>query len=593
MTQQIINVGAYPNDGAGDPIRTSFQKTNANFTELYTGAGVYYPQTTQEASVGVVPTNFNYPVGNVLRYGADPTHNQECIAAFQAAVNVCNLAQVPILVPSGYYYVKGPVIVSGSYFNIQGQDPQSTIIAGVPPASQVLPDLSNYFGSYVCHYNVPSTDLSYPTANYTGPMSGSAFYFTSLIYSSVFENIEFNGYKFALAFLETHAAPTFTNLFAGFVNALVFCYKGSQLYTYVNCSTRGGPVHISSATCFPDGSPYAGQDGYYTDGFSYTSTNSQSSAGGQDLTWADNTHFANPYFDTWFINSILRPTVPSTSAGTTDYVYPFDVSNVVCKPSGWAICYIPFRNPRDAYTYTIVNPNLAAAGTYGMGCVNTSIIGMVINGYQWEAVNVIFLQQHFIFGSINALYIQNVNTTTNVLAQVPFYTLTGQGYSSGRTAIDNTNTTFINCKITPPTYNGTTLPITTGFASNSNAVPGSVAGQVILLGQNTANSSTGYDSRADGDIVVTLGPQNGGLVSNDTTPVDAWNFSCTLPIKMPDGYFHRRLSMQGNGTLTSGILNVNVLNLATGETDYGQFYMQFGNNPFSLTTSAATNNGDQ
>lgn len=35
MAQQIINVGAAPNDGAGDPIRTSFIKCNNNFGELY------------------------------------------------------------------------------------------------------------------------------------------------------------------------------------------------------------------------------------------------------------------------------------------------------------------------------------------------------------------------------------------------------------------------------------------------------------------------------------------------------------------------------------------------------------------------------
>ena len=36
MTQQIINVGAAPNDGTGDQLRTSFDKCNQNFTELYT-----------------------------------------------------------------------------------------------------------------------------------------------------------------------------------------------------------------------------------------------------------------------------------------------------------------------------------------------------------------------------------------------------------------------------------------------------------------------------------------------------------------------------------------------------------------------------
>jgi len=35
MTQEIINIGAQPNDGEGDPLRTAFQKINNNFTQLY------------------------------------------------------------------------------------------------------------------------------------------------------------------------------------------------------------------------------------------------------------------------------------------------------------------------------------------------------------------------------------------------------------------------------------------------------------------------------------------------------------------------------------------------------------------------------
>ena len=38
MTQQVINVGAAPNDGTGDPLRTAYIKTNDNFTELYSRA---------------------------------------------------------------------------------------------------------------------------------------------------------------------------------------------------------------------------------------------------------------------------------------------------------------------------------------------------------------------------------------------------------------------------------------------------------------------------------------------------------------------------------------------------------------------------
>lgn len=35
MAQQIIGIGASANDGTGDPLRTAFDKSNDNFTELY------------------------------------------------------------------------------------------------------------------------------------------------------------------------------------------------------------------------------------------------------------------------------------------------------------------------------------------------------------------------------------------------------------------------------------------------------------------------------------------------------------------------------------------------------------------------------
>ena len=40
MTQQIIDTGAQPDDGQGDPLRTAFSYTNDNFTEIYTAGPV-------------------------------------------------------------------------------------------------------------------------------------------------------------------------------------------------------------------------------------------------------------------------------------------------------------------------------------------------------------------------------------------------------------------------------------------------------------------------------------------------------------------------------------------------------------------------
>ena len=39
MAKQTINIGASPNDGTGTPLRTAFDYTNQNFTELYTAVG--------------------------------------------------------------------------------------------------------------------------------------------------------------------------------------------------------------------------------------------------------------------------------------------------------------------------------------------------------------------------------------------------------------------------------------------------------------------------------------------------------------------------------------------------------------------------
>lgn len=57
MAQQVINVGAAPNDGTGDPLRTAMTKANANFSELYTRAvlqRVYFTTTTESQTTAAI-----------------------------------------------------------------------------------------------------------------------------------------------------------------------------------------------------------------------------------------------------------------------------------------------------------------------------------------------------------------------------------------------------------------------------------------------------------------------------------------------------------------------------------------------------------
>ena len=65
MAREIINVGAAPNDGTGDPLRTAYIKTNNNFGELYSRAQTTPPSSLfgslgDEAGMYAYDTNYFY-----------------------------------------------------------------------------------------------------------------------------------------------------------------------------------------------------------------------------------------------------------------------------------------------------------------------------------------------------------------------------------------------------------------------------------------------------------------------------------------------------------------------------------------------------
>ena len=103
MTQQIIYVGAAPNDGDGDPIRTAFIKTNDNFTQLYTRAQVAAPSTL----TGNVGDQLGYyaPTSNYFYYCfANYTGNSVIWAQIQSSGNIAatkiqngtSLVEIPV-----------------------------------------------------------------------------------------------------------------------------------------------------------------------------------------------------------------------------------------------------------------------------------------------------------------------------------------------------------------------------------------------------------------------------------------------------------------------------------------------------------------
>lgn len=71
MAQQTIGVGSGGNDGTGDPLRTAFEKCNANFTELFGAL----------STIGIsVPSSAAAP-GNAGQVAYDSSYIYVCVAA--------------------------------------------------------------------------------------------------------------------------------------------------------------------------------------------------------------------------------------------------------------------------------------------------------------------------------------------------------------------------------------------------------------------------------------------------------------------------------------------------------------------------------
>jgi len=131
MPQQIINVGATPDNGLGDPLRTAFIKTNSNFSELY------------NSPTGGVAQNVYY----VSKSGLDSNSGNSLGQAFltiRRAVEVAsnyitnNPAQrVCIFVKAGDYTENNPILVTPN-ITIWGDNLRSVTVRPSNPALDIF-----------------------------------------------------------------------------------------------------------------------------------------------------------------------------------------------------------------------------------------------------------------------------------------------------------------------------------------------------------------------------------------------------------------------------------------------------------------------
>lgn len=101
MAQQTINVGASANDGTGSPLRTAFQFTNSNFTELYAalGGGTGLPGATNQvlfnngtaiagdAGMTYNPSTDTMTLVNLVLSGTFAARNGDTPSAIRAAAS--------------------------------------------------------------------------------------------------------------------------------------------------------------------------------------------------------------------------------------------------------------------------------------------------------------------------------------------------------------------------------------------------------------------------------------------------------------------------------------------------------------------------
>lgn len=85
-TQEIINIGTSPNDGAGDPLRVAFEKINNNFTSLFATfvntSNTFTVGNTSNQLIFETPVN-TFTMGQMYIYTADAaTEESQTIQLF-------------------------------------------------------------------------------------------------------------------------------------------------------------------------------------------------------------------------------------------------------------------------------------------------------------------------------------------------------------------------------------------------------------------------------------------------------------------------------------------------------------------------------
>ena len=158
MSQQYINIGSTPNDGLGDPIRTAFQKTNDNFSQLFPIANVVAIIGNGISVTGNV--SGNYFIGNgAFLTGISSTYGNANVANYLPTFSG-NLTSLNNITATGNIITSGAISVAGNVTadNLVGNLSNGTSRVSIASSGNVSVGVGP-FGTTVLNINT-STGIS-------------------------------------------------------------------------------------------------------------------------------------------------------------------------------------------------------------------------------------------------------------------------------------------------------------------------------------------------------------------------------------------------------------------------------------------------
>ena len=251
------------------------------------------------------------------------------------------------LTPGKNYRIKTSIIVQ-SWVRLVGQG--ATLTGGITGYDRITNSIPT----------IPSD------SDVAGQTAGACFIDNTASYLYTVDGLEFQDLhlsNFRFGMVSKCLAwnfPIFKHVFWENCNVGFFAYQGAHNPQFIGSGCGGGgagTTFIGGATCYSTNHPYKNTDNFFTDGLMYDYEDGRIRDGATP----------NPWFDSWFQQSIFRGSTGSYPVGKSNYTYPLNSFAAATTPSGRNI-WVPQRNGRATYA-TAVRGSSAYGGSYGAVCI--------------------------------------------------------------------------------------------------------------------------------------------------------------------------------------------------------------------------------